>query len=115
MARPKKPKDARKERCVIFRVSKTQFAALERLAAKAGLRVNAFARLLTLSRGDRVQIKTSSKADPALIAQLGRIGTNLNQLVHNAHIFRRVSPEVARLCRRIEKILDEASDKESNS
>jgi hypothetical protein len=41
-----------------------------------------------------------------------RIGNNLNQLVHNAHIFGRVSPQVETLCQEIHQVVLEAVKEE---
>jgi hypothetical protein len=50
----------------------------------------------------------SSRFDPRYLAQVKRIGNNLNQLVHNAHIFGRVSPRLEVLCEEIQQIVLEA-------
>lgn len=96
----------------MFRISEAEFLRLAQKAAASDMGVNEFARLLTLSREAQIEIQTCEKADPALISQLGRIGNNLNQLVHNAHIFGRVSPKVEELCEQIEQIIDGAADME---
>lgn len=112
MARPSKPRDCRKTRTVSFRLTDAEFAQLSRMAAMAKLRVNDFARIVALSKGNRVTIKTYARNDPAFLERLHRIGLNLNQLVHNAHIFKRVSPRVAELCEQIAAMMDEAAGTE---
>jgi len=114
MARPTKPRDVRRVRTVIFRVTLAEFEKLERLAANADLRVNELVRVLSLSKAENVVIKVGAASDPALIKRLDRIAHNLNQLVKNAHIFGRVSPKVEELCDLITEIACEAAEQESN-
>lgn len=105
MARHKKISDARLSRLIAFRLSEDQFAALLSDAASGEIGPNELSRRLTLKREGRVVLKVSRRADPAVIAQLKRTGNLLNQLVHNAHIFGRVSPQVPALCEEIGDII----------
>jgi len=112
MPRPKKTKDRRKARTIIFRVTDAQFQKLEQVAEKAGKRVNDTARIATLSNAERIIVKTYASCDPALLKRLDRIGNNLNQLVKNAHIFGRVSPDIEELCERISELMLQAISQE---
>lgn len=115
MARPKLNAQDRRTRRIVFRVTEREFERLCALAAAANLRINQLARRAVLSRADKLKIETHSVTDPALLTRLDRIGHNLNQLVKNAHIFGRVSPQVPELCRRIDALMDEAIDRGSES
>lgn len=108
MSRPKLPSARLKSRIVSFRLTDAEYTRLAHKTAAANLRVNELARLLALSKTDRLILKTYAQHDPALIQQLLHLGHNLNQLTKNAHIFGRVSPQVTQLCTRIERIIDEA-------
>jgi len=108
MARPHQSQHARKSRVVSFRLTDAEFTRLAHKAAAANLRIHDLARRLTLSNDSAVEVETIRRTDPMLISQLNRIGHNLNQLVKNAHIFGRVSPQIDALCRKIDHIIDEA-------
>ena len=98
MARPTKNADRRRSRHVIFRLTEEEYARLHEKSALAGLTPNELARKLT-SKGKReLVVNTHQRVDPALLKRIDRIGQNLNQLVKNAHIFGRVSPQVEGLC-----------------
>lgn len=112
MARPKTTRARRKAHVVSFRISDADFFCLSHKAAAANLSVSALARKLALSRLPEIAIQNVASCDPALLKQLYHIGHNLNQLVKNAHIFKRVSPQVESLCQRIEILMDEAIGKD---
>jgi hypothetical protein len=109
MARPIKPSEKRKIHTVSFRLTEAEFSQLSDAAASANLRLGDFVRVTALSKSSRVIIKTYARNDPAFLQRLHRIGLNLNQLVHNAHIFGRVSPNVAELCEQIAAMITEAA------
>ena len=114
MARPRSHSSKLRIRRVVFRITEAEFLRLSHQAARLDKRVNDYARMLTLAGSKSGPSKDAPRHDPALIRQIYHIGHNLNQLVKNAHIFGRVSPRVARLCERIEKLMDEATEKEEN-
>lgn len=111
MVRPKK-KGGRKVHTLSFRITEAEFMRLSHRASVVNLPVHQLARRLVLSRAKRLVVKTTRRTDPALVKQLYHIGVNLNQLAKNSHIFKRVSPQVDRLCARIEALMDEALDQE---
>ncbi len=113
MARPRKPHCQRKTRVVSFRLTDTEFAGFAALAAKANLRVNDLVRVVALSRREHVTIKTYAAYDPALLAQLHKIGVNLNQLTKHAHAGR-MSSQIEHLCDQIEALICDAAEKELN-
>ncbi|MEO5958783.1 MAG: plasmid mobilization relaxosome protein MobC [Opitutaceae bacterium] len=110
MPRPKKTTATLASRQIIFRLTENEYAELAAVAGRAGLRVNELARRLARRGGQRVVIRTSRRHDPAFIAQIRGMGQNLNQLVHNAHIFGRVSPKVAEVCEEIRRIVLTAAE-----
>lgn len=108
MARPRQPEHLRRTRKVNFRVTEREFARLMATAAAANMRLSQLARSTILSRSERIVVETHTRNDPALLKRLDRIGHNLNQLVKNAHIFGRVSPQVEALCCQISTLIEQA-------
>ncbi len=101
-----------KSRVVSFRLSNAEFTRIAHRAAAANLRIGDLARQLVLARTDKIRLTVQTQSDPALLAQLNRIGVNLNQLVKNAHNFGRVSPDITRTCKTISDLIDHALEKE---
>lgn len=113
MSRPRKAHAAAKSRRIHFRLTQEAYALLEAEAHTAGLSVHQLARIRSCSKTRKVIVKSTTRLDPAYIAELKRIGHNLNQLVKNAHIFKRVSPQVEPLCELIEQLILKAIDQEN--
>ena len=105
MPRPRKTPTSRLSHQVAFRLTEDEFAALRELAQAAGVRPGELVRRLVRQCEGRVVIKTTSQMDPAFIAQIRRIGQNLNTLTKNAHIFKRVSPQVEVLAKEIHRLV----------
>lgn len=115
MSRPRKTSDTLKSRQVSFRLTEAEYAQLQILSIRSGLRLNDLARHL-IRRGERrLVIRPSRRLDPAFIAQVRAIGHNLNQLCHNAHIFGRVSPKVAEVCEQIRRVVLEAAMEDADA
>jgi hypothetical protein len=110
MARPTKKSDRRLSRQVIFRLTEAEYASLCDKATLAGLPPNELARRLTSKGKRKLVVKTARHLDPAFLKRIDRIGHNLNQLVKNAHIFGRVSPQIDHLCTSIDELITEAID-----
>lgn len=113
MARPRIPQSRHRSNRIVYRLTDAELLQLAHKAAVLNLRLNECARQLALRslKKNSVHDSTDSesvKYDPALIQQIHHIGHNLNQLVKNAHIFGRISPQVDGLCARIEQLVDEA-------
>ena len=108
MARPNDPPHHRKTRVISFRVTSSEAARLQFNAVAQDYSVNRYARDLVLEtvRSPRLEIHT--RLDPAFIAQIQKIGINLNQLCKNARIFGRVSPQVETLCSKITRLIEQA-------
>ncbi len=98
----------RRRHQIIFRLNDLEYEPLRARAEQCGLTANELMRALARTHESRVNFQVSARFDPVYIAQVKRIGNNLNQLVHNAHIFGRISPRVEALCDEIEKIVVEA-------
>ena len=105
MSRPPKASDAQQSRQVIFRLTGDEYAQLEAVAARAGLRVNELARRLARRGRHRLVIHTSRRHDPAFIAQIRALGNNLNQIALRANLTGRVSPKVESLCDEIRRVV----------
>lgn len=105
MPRPRKTSDTQHSRLVIFRLTEPEYAQLEALAKRAGLRVNELARRLTRRGQRRVVIQLTRRHDPAFISQVQRLGANLNQIVRRAHLRESVSPKVEEVCDEIRRLV----------
>jgi hypothetical protein len=114
MPRPPKPTAVQHTRQVIFRLTEAEYAQLETLAGRAGLRVNELARRLTQRGRHRLVIQTTRRHDPAFIAQVKRLGANLNQIVKRAHLREFVSPKVEEVCDEIQRIILAAANDEAH-
>lgn len=112
MARPTKNADRRLSRHVIFRLTDAEYASLHDKAVLAGLSTNELARRLTTRGKRKLVVETTKRIDPAFLKRIDRIGQNLNQLVKNAHIYGRISPQVDALAATIDEIIHEALDEE---
>ena len=95
----------RRRHQVIFRLNDLEYEPLRFKAEQCGLTVNELMRAIARTADGRVHLEIATRYDPVYIAQVKRIGNNLNQLVHNAHIFGRVSPRVEKLCNEIQQIV----------
>jgi hypothetical protein len=82
MARPKKEKEIAHRRDVHFRLTDTQYAVLADTAEAAGMNVSDYIRTMLLK--GKVIVKYEITADvpeiKKLIAEFGKIGSNLNQI-----------------------------------
>ena len=102
----------RRRHQIIFRLNDLEYEPLRARAEQCGLTVNELMRALARTSDGRVSFQVTSRFDPLYIAQVKRIGNNLNQLVHNAHIFGQVSPQVETLCQEIHQVVLEAVKEE---
>ena len=102
----------KRSRVVSYRLTEAEYLKLDQVAQKAGLTPNELARSLARRAKGRITIKTTKQYDPAYIAQVKRIGNNLNQLAHNSHIFNRVSPNLEQLCEELREIIIHAAEEQ---
>lgn len=108
MARPRKAQHEKKSRQVIFRLTESDYLRLADLARQSNLTPNELARQAAQLLEGRLVVRTYRQLDPAYIAQVRRIGLNLNTLVKNAHYFKRASPKLEELADDIRRIVIDA-------
>ena len=82
--RPRKERAERKDSFISFRVNDEEYAAIFARAQSIGRPVSDFARAAAL--GYPIRQNRPSQHSPELVAQLRRIGNNLNQCLKEAHI-----------------------------
>lgn len=103
MARPKKSKEERLTKRLEIRLSATDYANLAHASEDAGMTLSDYARQQILN--GRVIIKQTRKLDHEAYDQLRRLGILLNQLTKTSNYTGKISPEILRLCFRIEHFL----------
>lgn len=97
MTRPSKPKKAPKSTVIALRVSIEQREAIEKIAVTEGTTVSAYIATLVAEavpgKPNPVAVNNQSEAppllrlaDPAPLAELRRIGVNINQIAHRLNI-----------------------------
>lgn len=89
--RPKLTAEDRRAARLTIRFSDEEQAALEGLAAEAGLSVSAFVRAAAL--GARITVQRDG-VPMAVVGQLRRLGNNLNQVLKEAR-FQNFPPQIA--------------------
>jgi len=105
MARPVKDDSERlKKNLPPIRCTEGEFAAIQSRAAQAGMTMSAFVRQMALK--GKIVIQENSH-DFAVADQLRRIGININQQTRIANATGEFPPELHRLWRRLERILDD--------
>jgi hypothetical protein len=93
------------------RVTAAELAQIAERIRQAGIDQSEYLRWAALSA--RVEFSRTATADPMLIAELNRIGVNLNQMTRTANGAGRVPPELSRLCEKIEKLVLRAVEAEN--
>lgn len=83
MARPAKAASSQRGQYIRARMTPAELTAFDERANAAGLNRSEYLRQAALA--GRVVIKKTTAADPALIAELNKIGVNLNQLTRTAN------------------------------
>lgn len=109
MARPKKAAENKRGKPMSFRPENEaeEDLILEKVR-KSGLTQSEFLRQAAL-RG-RVVVKNSKTTNPELIFQLQKVGNNLNQLVHNVHIFKKPPETLPKILDDIERLVVQAAE-----
>jgi hypothetical protein len=111
MARPQKQTDAHRRHRIMARLTADELALFAERVRQAGLTASDYLRQAALAA--RVMVpSTKSKADPALIAELNRIGVNLNQMTRTANGTGKVPPELTRVCEKIDALVMKAIEQE---
>ena len=109
MPRPKKPAEESRRRQVRFRLTDAEYERVRPNAEAAGVSVPVYMRRAALR--SRVVVREAPKShDVRLVAELNRIGVNLNQLVRGFHATGKVPPRLAELCDRIEELVVAAAE-----
>ena len=109
MARPTKSVEEKKCRTMGFRPSDpAEEQAIRKKIAASGLSASEYLR--RAARRSQVVVRTTPGCDPELIAQLKRVGHNLNQLVKLAHSTQSIPAGLEPLCRQIESLVMAASE-----
>jgi hypothetical protein len=104
--RPRKTDDELRSETVAYRATPAEFAALEARAAEAGLSVSAFVRETIHDDPPPSHRRGPAAGIGPIVAQLARLGNNLNQILREAR-FGNFPPEVAALA---EEALKAAGD-----
>ena len=110
MARPQKQRDDLRRHFIRVRVTASELAEIAERVRQAGVDQSEYLRRAALNA--RIEFSRTAAADPALIAELNRIGVNLNQMTRTANGAGRVPPELSRLCEKIEKLVLRAVEEE---
>ena len=88
----------KKTRLVTSRYDADEFAELEEAASKTGFTLASYQRIQSLSK-PKTRSTRRAPVERELLAkvlgQLGKIGSNLNQIAHAAHLDREIRAEVA--------------------
>jgi lambda repressor-like predicted transcriptional regulator len=114
MARPQKQTETHRPHRLSVRVSADELAAFTERVKLAGVNPSEYLRQAALRR--RVSVPSAARrADPLVIAELNRIGVNLNQLTKTANSTGKVPPALDQLCRKIEEIVMRAIGREVDS
>lgn len=82
------PGERRAERLPDIRVTVSERASVEARAAQAGIPVTEFCRRAALGAKIIAPSATRSGIPPGLLSELARVGNNLNQIAHAAHLGR---------------------------
>lgn len=113
MILPQKPLPQAKNKHVRFRVTEAELSSLTNQANRARLSVGELARMRTLSGNLRLVTEANS-LDPAFVRQLYHIGSILSRISRGASLASPPSKRIDRLCCRIEKLMNEAIEKEAD-
>lgn len=83
----RKPKPNRRDHQLNLSLSKDEFIAAYWAAHKSGMRLVDYGRWRLLLESDQPlkQLRSAASADPLLLAEMKRLGNNLNQLARFCH------------------------------
>lgn len=108
MARPTKSAAESRTEPVRYRLTKAEWRQAELKARAAGMSVPLYLRRAGLAA--RVVVRqVPVTADARLVAELNRIGVNLNQMVRAYHAAGTVPTELRATCKRIEELVVQAA------
>lgn len=107
MGRPlKRTADCREDRIEV-RLTKEERARIDEQAKQAGMSRSDYVRNMVLN--GQVTVKHTT-VDFHLIHELNKIGVNLNQLVHAAHIRGKLPQSLPAICAEIENLVAQAAE-----
>lgn len=95
-------------RRIDIRVTPEEQARIDERAGKAGLSRSEFIRNAAMT--DKVTVKQAKHPNFQLIHELNKIGVNLNQVVHAAHIRGKLPKSLPALCEEIERLVVKAAE-----
>jgi hypothetical protein len=107
MARPAKAAAKTRNNRITFRTTPDEQARIDARAAQAGMVRSDFVRHMALT--GKVTVKQKKHPNFQLIHELNKIGVNLNQLVHAAHIRGKLPDSIHAICNEIERLVDQAA------
>jgi len=108
MARPRKKRSDLKTHRVSFTVEDGPYMRLQYDAAAASIPIAALARQRACERSARTPAPPQTPyttLDPAVYAEIKRIGVNINQAIKRFHKTDRIPPELTKLAATIDRIL----------
>lgn len=111
MARPRKPAAERRSEIVRFAVRPAEYDLILSVAKAAHMTVSDYGRAMCL-KGE-VIVKQTRSLDWDTIAQLRRIGVNLNQAVHKFHATGEAPPDLVSIAKTVEDFMMSQLDDES--
>lgn len=92
MARPRKPE--RRDRQINVKLTEKEHAWVHKRALARGMKPTEFGRAQLLAERQTRQLpQTSAHLDPLFVAQLSRIGNNLNQMTRRFHEYHLPPPD----------------------
>jgi len=95
----------KRTKTIIFRLTDAEFAQLSLKASELGLSSNELARALARTPEGRTTVQTANAADPALIAEIKRIGNNLNQIAKHANLYGELPEQLDTVCLEVSALL----------
>ena len=125
MARPKKEKELKRSHNIMLRLNDTEYAVITENAAHSNLPVAEYARKSLMNK--RVLVKYEIVADvpelKKLIAEFGKIGSNLNQIarhfntggIHSQEMRRTINQCISEIYEMKYNVLKMAGDFNGNS
>lgn len=95
-------------RRIDIRVTPEELARIDERAEEAGLSRSEFIRNAAMN--SQVTVKQEKHPNFQLIYEINKIGVNLNQLVHNSHIYGRLPEKLPEICEEIERLVVKAAE-----
>ena len=108
MARPKKStSEKRTHRLPHVRCTPSEYARIQARSSQAGITLSAFVRQMVLEGAVKVTPSVQTPLDFALVNELNRIGTNLNQLTRIANTTGQMPGGLETIWKKLDGVLDQ--------